>query len=131
MSALQAQTSEEKLPVSVSLRFAPISPRKVRLVVDLIRGTTVDDAFNVLRMTRKRASTMVAKLLRSAVATAGERHDVEAEDLCIEKAWVDGGPVRKTWWPRPRGMAARKRHRTSHIHLVVASLDKNEGEEEA
>jgi len=131
VSALQAQTGEAKQEVSVSLRFAPISPRKARLVVDLIRGATVDEAFNVLRMTRKRASTLVSKLLRSAVATAGEQHDVEAEDLYIVKVWVDPGPMRRKWWARPRGMMAPKRSRTSHIHLVVAALNPDEEEEGA
>jgi len=97
--------------------------------VDLIRGVSVDEAFNTLRMTRKRASAIVAKLLKSAVATAGERHDTEAEELYIKRAWVDGGPMRKTLWPRPRGMATRKRHRTSHVNLVVASYEET-GEDE-
>ncbi len=100
-------------------RYAPVSPRKARLVIDLVRGRPVNEAFNTLRMTRKRVAPIVTKLLRSAVATAGEHGNVEAEDLYVARAWVDGGPTRKTWWPRPRGMAARKRHRTSHINLVV------------
>ena len=119
------------MEVKVALRYASISPRKARLVVDLVRGAAVDEAFNVLRMTRKRAASMISKLLRSAVATAGEQHDVEAEDMFIAKAWVDSGPARKTWWARPRGMAARKRHRTSHIHLIVASTEQSEGAEES
>lgn len=128
MSAQRARPSEAFSAIRVVHRYASISPRKARLVIDLVRGAAVDDAFNILRMTRKRASAMIAKLLRSAVATAGERHDVEAEDLFISRAWVDAGPVRKTWWPRPRGMVARKRHRTSHINLVVESLEAGEGE---
>ncbi len=111
------------MEVKVAHRFAKISPRKVRLVVDLIRGQTVDDALNVLRLTRKRASPMVTKLLRSAVAAASDRHDVEPEGLVVCRAWVDVGPTRYTWWARPRGMVARKRHRTSHINLVVAGTE--------
>lgn len=94
--------------------------------MDLVRGASVDEAFDTLRMTRKRASVIIAKLLKSAVATAGDQHDIEAEDLYIKRAWVDGGPMRKTWWPRPRGMAARKRHRTSHVNLVVAAYEETE-----
>ena len=115
------------MEVKVARRYATISPQKARLVIDLIRGVTVDEAFTVLRLTRKRASPMIEKLLRAAVASAGEQHDIEAEDLFVERAWVDVGPTRKTWWPRPRGMAARKRHRTSHIHLVVSGEEKTEG----
>ena len=128
MCAMQPQP-DQMTEVTALRRYAPISPRKVRLVVDLVRGASVDEAFDILRMTRKRASPMIAKLLKAAVATAGERHDVEAEALYIKRAWVDGGPVRKTWWPRPRGMAARKRHRTSHIHIVLAAFEASEEDE--
>jgi len=111
------------MEVKVAHRYAKISPRKARLVVDLIRGEGVDDALNTLRLTRKRASVMVSRLLRSAVAAAAERHDVETDELFVKRAWVDGGPMWKTWWARPRGMAARKRHRRSHINLVVATRE--------
>ena len=114
------------MEVKVAHRFAHISPRKARLVIDVIRGMSVDEALNTLRMTRKRAAPMIAKLLRSAVATAGEEHDLEPEDLVVERAWVNSGPVRYTWWPRPRGAAARKRHRTSHISVVIATPENEE-----
>ena len=108
------------MELEVSYRYAKVAPRKARLVVDLIRGASVDDALNTLRLTRKRTSAMVTKLLKSAVATASEK-DVEPEDLLVSKAWVDSGPMRKGWFARPRGMAARMRFRTCHIHLVVSS----------
>ena len=114
------------MEVKVAHRYAKISPRKARLVVDLIRGLPVDDAFNTLMLTRKRASSMLTSLLKAAVASAADRHDVEADELYIKQAWVDGGPMAKTWWARPRGMAARKRHRTSHISLVVATEETKE-----
>lgn len=109
------------MELKVAYRHARISPTKARLVVDLVRGARVDDALNILRATRKRAAPMVAKLLKSAVATAGEQFDVEPEDLVISRAWVDSGPTRKGWFPRPRGMAARMRYRSSHITLVIAA----------
>jgi large subunit ribosomal protein L22 len=118
------------MEVKVAYRYASISPRKARLVVDLVRGARVEDALNTLRLTRKRASEMVNKLLRSAVATAAERFDASPEDLVISGAWVDAGPVRKGWWARPRGMAARLHYRTSHINLVV-SVPEEEEEGEA
>ena len=108
------------MELEVSYRYAKVAPRKARLVVDLIRGASVDDALNTLRLTRKRTSAMVTKLLKSAIATASE-HDAEPEDLLVSKAWVDPGPMRKGWFARPRGMAARMRFRTCHIHLVVSS----------
>ena len=120
------------MEVKVACRYAKISPTKVRGVIDLIRGASVDEAFNLLRLTRKRASPMIAKLLKSAVATASDKHDVEPENLVVSKAWVDSGPVRKGWFARPRGMAARMRFRSSHIHLVVATpADKGKAEGEA
>lgn len=119
------------MEVKVVYRYAKISPRKVRLVVDLIRGVGVDEALNTLRLTRKRASVMVNKLLRSAVASAAERFDVEADELVVKRAWVDVGPTAKGWWARPRGMTARLLHRTSHINLVVASEDVTNEEEAA
>lgn len=115
------------MEVKVAHRYAGISPRKARLVVDLIRGATVDDAFSMLQLARKRASSLVAKLLRSAVAAAAERSAVEADELFVKKAWVDPGPTLKGWWARPRGTAARLRHRSSHITLVVATrVEKSE-----
>jgi len=111
------------MELKVAYRYARISPRKARLVMDLIRGASADEALNVLRLTRKRASTMIDKLLKSAVATAAERFDVEPDDLVVSKGWVDAGPMRKGWFARPRGMAARMRYRTSHIHLVVSAPD--------
>jgi len=114
------------MEVKVAHRYAKISPRKARLVIDLVRGAPVDEAFNLLRMTHKRASPMIKKLLRSAVATAGERYDVEAENMVIARAWVDVGPTRRTWWPRPRGMVAHKLHRTSHIHLIITDEQRTE-----
>src|SRR4030042_625640 len=105
------------MEVKVAYRFANIAPRKARLVVDLVRGARVDDALNTLRLTHKRASTMVHKLLRSAVATAAERYDADPEGLVISKAWVDEGPSRKGWWARPRGMAAHMLYRHRHLNL--------------
>jgi large subunit ribosomal protein L22 len=114
------------MELEVAYRYAQISPRKARLVMELIRGATVDEALNTLRLTSKRASPMIGKLLKSAVATAAERFDAEPEDLTISGAWVNAGPMRKGWFARPRGMAARMRYRTSHIHLVVSAPDERE-----
>ncbi len=116
------------MEVKVAHKYASISPRKARIVVDLLRGERVNDALNTLRLTRKRGSAMIGKLLRSAVASAAERYDADPEELVISRAWVDPGPVRKGWWARPRGMAARLRYRTSHINLVVSTPEEDEEE---
>lgn len=103
-----------------SARHQHMAPRKVRRVVDLVRGLPVDEALNVLRLCPQRPGRALAKLIRSALAAAAEAHDADAEDLVIRRAWVDGGPLRYWRLPRPRGMWSRIRRRTSHIHVVLA-----------
>jgi large subunit ribosomal protein L22 len=104
-----------------------ISPRKMRLVVDLIRGRRVEDALLILQATRKKASPMVLKLLNSAVANAlytgdsEEQSRVNVDELFVKKAFVDGGPVMKRFRPRPMGRANRIRKRTSHLTIVVGT----------
>jgi large subunit ribosomal protein L22 len=97
-----------------------ISPRKVRLVVDTVRGKSVSQALSILGFTRKKAALPVQKLLRSAVANAVENggiHDVET--LVIDRIMVDEGPTLKRYMPRARGRATPIRKRTSHIRVVL------------
>ena len=108
------------MEVKASCKFAKIGPRKTRLVADLIRGESVPKALEILRTTRRRASEMIEKVVKAAVAAASDQHDVEESDLTVAGVWVDEGPQRKTFWARPRGMWARKIHRTSHIHVVLS-----------
>jgi len=101
-------------------RYQRIAPRKVRLVVDLIRGLPVNDALNRLRLCRRRASRPVDKVVRAALAAAVERDDADADALVVQRAWVDEGPMRAWRRPRARGMWTRIRRRSSHIHVVLA-----------
>lgn len=101
-------------------KYARISPRKVRYVVDLIRGKSVNDAFRILRLTQKRASYMVDKVIRAALASANENLDIDVDSLVITQALVDVGPTRKWQRPRPRGVSARILKRTSHITVVLS-----------
>jgi len=117
------------MEVSACHRFAKIAPRKARLVADLIRGEPVNGALDILRVTRKRASVFIEKVVRAAVAAAGEDHEVDAEDLIVLRIWIDEGPARRTIWARPRGMWAAKRHRTSHIHVVLGDLSGDDDED--
>jgi len=100
-------------------RNAPISDRKTRLVVDLIRGKHVNDALNVLRATPKRASYFVDRVLRSAMANADQSLEADMENLRVARAWVDGGSLRRKWHPRARGGVATVRNRSCHIHIVL------------
>lgn len=100
-------------------RFARISPRKARLVMDLIRGRKVDDALNLLGFSKKRAAVLIDKVVRSAVANAAEQ-EADADDLLVKACWVDDGPVIKRFQPKDRGKAYPIKKRTSHL---VVSLD--------
>jgi large subunit ribosomal protein L22 len=101
-------------------RYARIAPRKARLMMDLIRGRDVDDAISMLRFSKRRASGMIEKIIRSAVANASEQ-DAAArrQALYVAKAWVDPGPTIKRFQPKDRGKAYPIMKRTSHLCVVV------------
>jgi large subunit ribosomal protein L22 len=100
-------------------RHIRISPRKVRIVVDLVRGRDVRDALAVLRHTPKRASKVVMKLIESAAANAENNHDMDRRDLYVHAIWVDPGPILKRIHPRSRGQVFSIHKRTSHITVVL------------
>lgn len=99
-------------------RFARISPRKARLIIDLIRDRDVTDAMNVLRFTPNRAAGMINKVLKSAVANA-DNAEADVESLFVEEAFVDEGPTIKRWHAKDRGRVHPIMKRTSHITVVV------------
>ncbi len=96
------------------------SPYKVRRVIDLVRGMPVEDAEDVLTHTQRRASDVILKCLRSAIANAEHNMALDRDELFIAEAYADEGPTLKRWRPRARGRATRIRKRTSHITIVVA-----------
>ncbi|UCF21428.1 MAG: 50S ribosomal protein L22 [Gemmatimonadota bacterium] len=105
-------------------RFVRQSPRKVRLVADLIRGQGVNEAYAILQFNEKKAARSIEKLLKSAVANAMSKADTEGErldvdDLYVKRALVDEGPTYKRWRARAMGRASPIRKRTSHITVVV------------
>ena len=110
------------MPFTAKHRFARIAPRKARLIMDLIRGRQVDDALAMLRFSKQRASGMVEKVIRSAVANAGEQ-EADTDMLYVAKAWVDPGPVIKRFQPKDRGKAYPINKRTSHL---VVTLDERQ-----
>ncbi|CBL17574.1 MULTISPECIES: 50S ribosomal protein L22 [Ruminococcus] len=101
------------------LRNARIAPRKVQIVLDLIRNKPVDIALATLELTPKAASPMVAKLLKSAMANAENNHNMNKDDLYVSECFVCPGPIMKRVMPRAQGRAFRILKRTSHITLVV------------
>ena len=102
------------------LRYLRMSPRKVRLVVDTVRGLKVEAALNALDFTHKSAARPVAKLLRSAIANA-VRKDYDVDQLLVKRIFVDEGPTLRRWLPRALGRATRIRKRTSHITIELAT----------
>ncbi|KGP77171.1 50S ribosomal protein L22 [Desulfosporosinus sp. Tol-M] len=106
-------------------KYVRISPRKVRQVVNLIRGKKISDAFAILQFTPNGSTDDVAKVLKSAVANAGHNYDLNVDDLIITEICVDQGPTLKRIKPRAMGRADQIRKRTSHITVVVG--EKKEG----
>ena len=97
-----------------------ISPRKVRMVVDTVRGKSVSQALSILGFTRKKAALPVQKLLKSAVANAAENDGIsDVDTLVIDRIMVDEGPTLKRFMPRARGRATPIRKRTSHIRIIL------------
>jgi len=101
------------------VRDIRITPRKARLVVDVIRGKRAGDALNILKFMPQHASKVVEKLLKSAIANAEQKNIADVDKLKITKAFVDQGPVLKRVMPRAMGRANIIRKRSSHITLVL------------
>jgi len=100
-------------------RYVRIAPRKARVVIDLIRGKSVDEALAILRHTPKAASRIIEKVVSSAAANAEHNNDMDRDSLYVAEAYVDQGPTLKRWHPRQRGRAFPILKRTSHITVVV------------
>ncbi|MBT3418716.1 MAG: 50S ribosomal protein L22 [Candidatus Magasanikbacteria bacterium] len=108
-----------KAQAKAKLRYLRMSPRKVRLLVDLIRGMEADKALLQLQFSQKAAARPIKKLLESVIANAVHNHSVEKNSLVVKTAFVDGGPILYRWRPRAFGRASKIRKRTSHVTLIV------------
>lgn len=106
-------------------KFVRVSPRKARLVVDLIRGKSVTEALGILKFTPQKAAVPISKTLVSAVANAEHNYDMNQDVLYVSEVYVDQGPTLKRYRPRAQGRADLMRRRTSHITVVVT--EKKEG----
>jgi large subunit ribosomal protein L22 len=105
-----------------SHKFAPIAPRKARLIVDLIRGRSCAEALEQLQFNGQRASALIRNVLRSAMASADEA-EADTRRLYIADARVDGGPYVRRWRPKDRGRAHPIAKRMSHIRIAVAEAE--------
>ena len=105
-------------------RWISSSPRKMRLVIDLIRGKKVDEALTILHFSPKHASRVAEKVLRSAISNLQNKEEsgrVETEQVFVKEAYVDGGPSAKRVLPAPMGRAFRILKRSNHLTIVVAT----------
>lgn len=110
--------------VTAKLRYLRIAPRKVRLVADLIRDKSVEEAQTILNFTIKNAATPLLKLLNSAVASAKNNFQLDPTNLFISKITVDEGPKYKRWMPRARGQVSEIQKKTSHVTLLLDEIEK-------
>jgi large subunit ribosomal protein L22 len=110
------------LQAKATVKYIRTSPRKMRRVVDMIRGQHVAEARRILRFSPLGATHDVEKLLDSAIANAEQQPGVISENLVVSKVWVDEGPTLKRFRPRAYGRATKVRKRTSHVTLVVKTM---------
>ena len=101
-------------------KFARISPRKVKIVCDLIRGKDVKTAEALMRQTPKAASELLVKVLKSAVANAENNYSMDTDKLFVKETYANPGPILKRGMPRAQGRMFRINKRTSHITVIVA-----------
>ena len=121
--------ANKKQVAFAKLNNCPTSPRKRRLVADLIRGEKIEKALNILRFSQKEASRRLEKLVLSAVANwqaKNEEADVEAADLFIKEITVDSGTMLKRLRPAPQGRAHRIRKRSNHVTVVLGAKNNTE-----
>lgn len=104
-------------------KFVRIAPRKVRIVMNLIRGKDVAEAFAILKFTPKRGSKFIEKVLKSAVANAENNFEMDTEKLYISTCYVDQGPTLKRIQPRSRGQAFSILKHTSHITVIISEKE--------
>ncbi len=120
----KASESFDSKEVVAKLKNCPTSPRKMRLVVDQIRGLKVEKALMLLKHSTKDASVKLEKLLLSAVANWQTKYGDEVAELSVTKIFVDSGRMLKRMQPAPQGRAHRIRKRYNHVTLMVGLIDK-------
>ncbi|MFA5886476.1 MAG: 50S ribosomal protein L22 [Patescibacteria group bacterium] len=110
------------MEVKASLKHLRMSPRKARLVIDVVRQMSVDKALDQLKFINKLAAVPIAKLIKSAIANAQNTYSLEASNLYIKEIRSDEGVMLKRWMPRAHGRATSIRKRGCHISLILAEI---------
>ena len=108
------------MEVNATAKYIRIAPRKLRIVMNLIRGKKVSEAFAILKFTPKVGSEVVEKVLRSAVANAEHNNDMNVDNLYVSTCYVDQGPTLKPIHPRSRGQAFKILKHSSHVTVCVS-----------
>jgi large subunit ribosomal protein L22 len=123
------ETAANKMEAKAVKRYIRTSPRKMRLIVDLIRDKKVDEAIGILRFSKKHSAKVVEKTVLSAYSNLVNKLDsgrIAQSDVRIAEAFVDGGPMFKRILPAPQGRAYRIRKRSAHLTLVVQQVEDNQ-----
>ena len=131
MGARKRISAEQRKEAKRTLYFAklnnvPTSPRKMRLIADMIRGMEVNKALGVLKFSTKEASNRMEKLLRSAIANWEQKNEQKAEDLYVSAVYVDSARMLKRLRPAPQGRGYRIRKRSNHVTLFVDKKNTND-----
>ena len=121
--SVRAEMSNQVTSAKAVTRTVRIAPRKVRLVLDLIRGKKVGEAIAILKFTPKAGAPIVEKVLMSAIANADHNYDLDLENLYVSEAFANEGPTMKRFRPRAKGSASPINKRTSHITVVVSEKE--------
>ena len=110
------------MEIRAAAKFIRISPRKLRLVMDQVRGRKVEEALNILSFAPQKGAHILKKLINSAVANAEQNAGIDVDSLYVKRLYADEGPTMKRWRPRAQGRATRIRKRTSHLTIIVDGM---------
>ena len=111
------------MEVRASWSYAAISPRKLRLVADKVRGMNAEQALTVLQFMPQKGAEIVHKLVASALANAENNFDLQRDEMIVQTIYADGGPMLKRFKAGARGRYKPRKHRTSHLHVVLAQRE--------
>ena len=124
MEEKQTEIVKNEVPQAVAtLKYARISSRKVKIVADLIRGKSAEEALAIVKFTPKASSAIIEKLLKSAIANAENNHGMKSNKLYVDQIYAKQGPTLRRIRPAAKGSAVRIRKRTSHITIVLKERD--------
>lgn len=118
----EAREANKDLRPTAKVKYVRIAPSKVRVVIDTVRGKSVNEALAMLAATPKAASEVVAKLIKSATANAEHNQDMARADLYVAEIFADGGPILKRMQPVSKGRGYRINKRTSHITVILDTM---------